>query len=452
MRNLVHIALLGFNTLLFSQQVIHIKDVAVLTMVTENILQHQDVIISGGKIMLIQPTSDLPADHETVIIDGRGLYLMPGLSEMHAHIPVPQDEDDTYVRETLLLFLANGVTVIRGMLGNPYHLLLREDVKNGKIPGPRIYTSSPSLNGNSIPTAEIAREKVTQYARDGYDFLKIHPGIQLDVFREVVKTSRETGIRFAGHVPVDVGVRNAIDFGYWSIDHLDGYVEGLVNDEDLKGKGGFFGYQFTDTTNISLLSELVRMSAEKNIWQVPTQTLFTRWFSPTPAVYMIQEHEMDYIPARLRYSWVTNKERLNSDTSYYYDQHARFVNLRKKILFDLYEAKVPILLGSDSPQVMNVPGFSIHHEIDDMLDVGMPLYDVLLSGTANPARFFGMEGQFGTIVPGADADLVLVSGNPLDDHSVLRRPTGVMIQGNWYDRKALDQILEEIKERHMDKE
>ncbi|HMQ07078.1 MAG TPA: amidohydrolase family protein [Saprospiraceae bacterium] len=432
-----------------SQLIIHIKDVSILSLEEGKIISNQDVIINDGKILAIFPTVEFPSDPGTRIVDGKGLYLMPGLSEMHAHIPVPQDDDDTYVRETLFLYLANGVTLIRGMLGQPYHLELKKEVEKGKILSPRIYTSSPSLNGNSIPTKEDAKRNVQQYASEGYDFLKIHPGIRLDVFKEVVNTAIQSSIRFAGHVPVDVGVRRAIDFGYWSIDHLDGYIEALVLDEELTGQGGFFGYQFTGIVDRELIPELARHSAERKIWQVPTMSLFTRWFSPVPASDMIREDEMAYIPARLRYSWVNNKEMLTGSQNYDANQYHEFIQLRNSILRALYNSGAPLLLGSDSPQVMNVPGFSIHHEIEAMLDAGIPIKEVLRSGTIHPARFFGQEDVYGKIVIGADADIILLKGNPLENHHVLKRPEAVMIQGQWLDRAFLDKELEIIKQRHL---
>jgi imidazolonepropionase-like amidohydrolase len=184
-------------------------------------LRDQTVEIKGNRIVSIKPSGNKNPGSPKMQIDGTGKYLIPGLSEMHAHIPVAQDGDDASVRETLFLYLANGITTIRGMLGDPYHLTLKKQVEQNAFPSPRIYTSSPSLNGNTIPTREDARSKVTQYKKDGYDFLKIHPGIKREVFDEMVLTAKEVGISFSGHVPADVGIKHAIASGYATIDHLD---------------------------------------------------------------------------------------------------------------------------------------------------------------------------------------------------------------------------------------
>ncbi|MCB0686681.1 MAG: amidohydrolase, partial [Saprospiraceae bacterium] len=204
------------SVVLGEAQTILIKNVNVIPMTAETILKNRDVKIEGERITAIESSnSNLTAD---IVIDGQNQYLLPGLAEMHAHIPVADGTDDALVRETLFLYLANGITTIRGMLGNPYHLELRKQVQAFMFPSPRIYTSIPSLNGNTITTKEEAKQKVTQYAADGYDFLKIHPGIKRDVFDEMAKTANTVGIDFAGHVPVDVGIEHAIASRYATID------------------------------------------------------------------------------------------------------------------------------------------------------------------------------------------------------------------------------------------
>src|SRR5690606_10970532 len=111
---------------------------------------------------------------------------------------------------------------------------------------PHIIVSSPSLNGNTVTNKDQAINLVNTYKDEGYDFLKIHPGISLEPFDQSVKTAREVGIPFAGHVPVDVGIRHALSSRFASVDHVDGYLEGLVPDSDgvNPADNGFFGYNF----------------------------------------------------------------------------------------------------------------------------------------------------------------------------------------------------------------
>lgn len=432
-----------------SAEEIAFVNVNVLPMTGDQVLKNQTVIIKNGKITQIGDTKKVKPSRNALKINGKGKYLMPGLAEMHAHIPVAQNNDDSNVRETLFLYLSNGVTTIRGMLGNPYHLELREQAAKGEVLSPRIFTSSPSLNGNSVPTAEEARTKVTQYQQDGYDFLKIHPGIQLDVFEELAKTAREVGITFSGHVPVDVGVRRAIDFGYASIDHIDGYVEGLVpaSANVDPNAGGLFGFDFTNHVDVSLIPELVRKTKENDIWIVPTQSLLERWTSPKSGDELMQEPEMKYMNPGTRFQWRGAKQQILNE-NYTEEKAKKFMDIRKKLLKSMADAGVGLLLGSDAPQVYNVPGFSIQHEMKAMADAGIDNYDILKSGTANPAKFFNMEGEFGTVTEGAAAELILLNANPLDNINNVKKLNGILIQGKWMPKKLIDAELAKIAKKY----
>lgn len=430
----------------FDENVTVIHNVNVIDLSDGSIREGRSVVVAEGKIQsVIERGNDYGG---AVIIEGSGKFLIPGLTEMHAHIPSPQwGRDNT--EETLFLYLSNGVTTIRGMLGHPVHLKLREQALNNELLSPRIFSSSPSVNGNSVKTVEEAIEKVTQFKEDGYDFLKIHPGLTKEVFDQVVKTANEVGIGFSGHVPIDVGVRHAIASGYGSIDHVDGFIEGLVPESAAVDplQNGFFGYNFTDLADESLMDELVAMTNEKRVWIVPTQSLFDRWFSPVDAGILVQESEMKYMPKSTREQWVKSKNGLTEDPSYDPEKWQRFNHIRKSLMLKLQESGHGLLLGSDAPQVFNVPGFSIHHELRGMTDAGISSLEALQSGTINAAKFFNMEGKFGLIEAGASADVVLLDENPLENIINLQNPRGVMVRGVYLDRAAIDGRLKEIEDR-----
>lgn len=429
------------------ENAILIENVNVINVRDGSIVANSDVYVEIGKIESITESGSKKWK-KIRKIDGTDKYLMPGLAEMHAHIPSPQwGRDNT--EETLFLYLSNGITTIRGMLGHPVHLELREKANKNEILSPRIFTSSPSVNGNSVPSIEVAREKVRQYKEDGYDFLKMHPGLSREVFNEIVKTANEVGISYAGHVSVDVGIRHSLNSGYSSVDHVDGYLEGLVPTTNRVDptQNGFFGYNFTDLADESLIEELVSLTKENNVWIVPTQSLFDRWFSPTPAKELAAAEENKYMPKSTVDQWVRSKESLTENPQYSEEQWKRFNDIRKKLILALSDSGAGMLLGSDAPQVFNVPGFSIHHEIKGVIDAGVSPLKAIQSGTINPAIYFGMEGQFGEIIEGASADLMLLDNNPLDELSNLRNPSGVMVRGQWLDRATIDKRLEEIAER-----
>lgn len=427
-----------------------ITNVTVLPMTSEEqeeLLSNQTVLIESGKIVAINTQTPPPT---ATVIDGRGKFLMPGLTEMHAHIPVAEDGNDALVKETLFLYLSQGITTIRGMLGNPYHLTLKKQVANGTILGPRIYTSSPSLNGNSITTPEEAITKITQYQKDGYDFLKIHPGIKLSVWDAVEKTANTVGIPYAGHVPIEVGIHRALDSKYQTIDHLDGFLEGLVpaSANVDPATNGFFGYEFTDIADENLIEALVDKAIQNKVSIVPTQTLFTRWFSPTPPEELGNEPEMQYMSPKTLFTWRQSKTKLINGDTYDAAQWKRYIDLRTKILQVMDAKGVNFLLGSDAPQVFNVPGFSLHHELQVLNKVGISNYKLLQSGTKNPAAFFSTQGQYGTIEIGATADLILLSENPLTNIQNAQKIEGVMVGKEWLSKAVIDTRLKEIAQQY----
>ncbi len=406
-----------------------------------SLLANQQIVIDSGKIKRISEEIQ-DADKYTKTIDGTGKYLIPGLAEMHAHIPPPSTHSDR-VEEVLFLYVANGITTIRGMLGHPGHLTLREVAKEGKIISPRIFTSSPSLNGNSVKTKEEAIEKVTAYQKEGYDFLKIHPGIQKEVFDQVVTTANEVGISFAGHVPVDVGIRHALESKYASIDHVDGFLEGLVPETaNVKPtENGFFGYAFTPLADTSKVEELVSLARENKVWIVPTQSLFERWFAPITSEELLNQPEMKYMPTATLENWKIRKNESINDPSFNEEQWVRFDSIRKLFIARLNKDGHGMLLGSDAPQLFNVPGFSIHHEVQGMLGAGMTPAEIIESGTINPAKYFDMEDTFGEIKEGLDADIVLLDSNPLENMAALKEISGVMLRGRWIPKEEIEEKL-----------
>ncbi len=270
--------------------------VNVIPMDREGILENQVVVVRNGRIAAVGDASKTKYSKNALLINGRGKYLIPGLAEMHAHVPPVDDLEP--MKEVLLLFAVNGVTTIRGMLGHPRHLELRSKIKSGEITGPRFITSGPSFSGQTVKTAEAAAEMVRQQKKAGYDFLKLHPGLSKETFAAIAKTAKEVKIPFAGHVSFDVGVWRAIEAGYATIDHLDGFVESLVPDIEntTEQQNGLFAMFIADKADTSKISKLTSALRNNKIWVVPTQALAERWFAPNKSPEALRgEPEMSKI-------------------------------------------------------------------------------------------------------------------------------------------------------------
>jgi imidazolonepropionase-like amidohydrolase len=415
-------------------------NVNVVPMTTETVIKAQTVIVDEENIVTIGPVDDTPIPEDAIVVDGTDRYLMPGLSEMHAHIPRVTSANLARVLE---LNVANGITLVRGMLGRPTHLDLRQQIRSGEVLGPRLFTSGPSFNGNSVSSPKRASEMVEAQHGAGYDFLKIHPGLTRAEFDALATTAKRYGMQFAGHVSVAVGVPRALDAGMASIDHLDGYMQAMVRDDaDLsRGTAGLFGVLLADRIDAQKIAEIAADTAVAGVWNVPTESLFEHWVSEDLPEEMREWPEMKYMPLGAVVQWVNTKQDVMSDPAYDPAIVAQAIGIRRRLILALHEAGAGLLLGSDAPQIFNVPGFAVHRELAYLVASGLTPYEALVTGTVNPARFLGQERVFGTVAEGKEADLVLLDANPLNDIGNASRIHGVMLRGRWLDREELDGIL-----------
>jgi len=413
-------------------------NVNVISMRNDEVQYNQSVLVEDGRISVIGPVDTTPLPKDIEIVDGTDRFLMPGLAEMHAHVPSASSPD---LERTMALFAANGVTLLRGMLGQPAHLRLRDALEKGEAFGPRLYTSGPSMNGNSVSGPADGARKVRAQFDAGYDLIKIHPGLTADEFTAIADTANELGIPFAGHVPVAVGLRAALASGISTIDHLDGYLAALMpaNSDASGGYGGFFDVLLAGQIGEERIGELAAATAAAGTWNVPTESLFEHRVSEVTVAELSSRAEMRYMPDTTVQQWVRAKQSIENDRDFNPEDARHAIRLRRLLIKALHDAGAGLLLGSDAPQVFNVPGFSVHHELAYLVEAGLTPYDALATGTTAVADYLG--SNTGLVAVGRDADLVLLDADPLADISNTRRIHGVMLRGTWYPASALQERL-----------
>jgi hypothetical protein len=425
------------------QRPLVITHVNVIPMDAERILADQTVVIEQGKIKAIGPK--VSYSKNAMVINGTGKYLIPGLAEMHAHVPPVDDLEPA--REVVTLFAANGITTMRGMLGHPRHLELRGMLQRHEIIGPYLYSTGPSFNGMSITSPAAGAEQVRKQKAAGYDFLKLHPGLTREKFDTIAFTAKQVGIPFVGHVSTGVGIWHAIKSGYSSIDHMDGFIEGLVPEVEKMSDQqiGLFGVFVADEADTTKIPALVQGLKAGNTWVVPTQSLAERWIAPgmTPDAFRA-EAPTHYMKKETIDQWCEAKSNLVNNPRYNPESVLRYITLRRRLILACQQQGVGILLGSDAPQIFNVPGFSAHQELEFLVRSGLTPYQALRTGTVNVATYLH-RADAGTVKAGNIADLVLLNGNPLTDITQTRKIEGVMMHGYWLSRQYLDQELKKLE-------
>lgn len=422
-------------------------NVNVVPMDTERILENQTVVVDNGRIVEISPAGKAKLSEDAKVIDSKGKYLMPGLTEMHGHIP--GEDQPQYGKDVLFLYLSNGVTTVRNMLGTSYQLQLKERVKNGELPGPTIFAASPWLSAENVPTPEAADKIVREHKEAGFDLLKIG-SISPETYKQMAKTAHEINMPFGGHIPEEVGLTGALEAKQTSIDHYDRYVEFLVPDDaDSQDRSnGFFGSGLIDLINEDKIPEAIQMTLDAGTWNVPTLSLIELLASEESGKEIIQRPEMKYMPKKVLDGWVKFKNDYKKRPDFQPEATAALVEFRHDLTKRLHDAGAPLALGSDAPQFFHVPGFSIHHELKSIVDAGLTPYEALATGTKNPAIYFGTPGEFGTVEAGRRADLILLNANPLEDVENVQKRAGVMIGGTWWSEQAIQKKLQEIASRN----
>jgi len=423
-------------------------NVSVLPMDGERVLRDQTVIVIDGLITSVGPSERIQIPQDATRIDGSGRYLMPGLAEMHAHVPPQGRPPVDQLSDLLFLYVANGITTMRGMLGSPYQIDLARELFADELLGPAFYVAAPSLNGNTAPTPQAAEQRMRAAAAAGYDLMKIHPGIPLNAWDRMVDVANEVGMTFGGHVPTDVGIRHALETGISTVDHVDGYLEGSISDA-LVGSWDGTVQQMVRNLDEAKMRELAVLTRDRGAYIVPTQYLWENLFGSADADQQLALPEMQYVSQQQRNSW-----RGQNAGRPQYDAETRqlFFAARDRMLEILVEENVPLLMGTDSPQLFNVPGFALHRELNKMAEIGISNYTILESGTRNVGRYvsdvLGREGNFGTVAPGQRADLVLLNANPLEDLENLTARAGVMVRGNWVSAEEIETGLAAIAAKH----
>ncbi len=418
-------------------------DISVVDLAKGSITEHQTVVVQGGRILTVEPAGSAPLPSGARVVWQSGGFLMPGLADLHVHIHGEAD---------LLLFLLNGVTTVRNMWGFSRHLAIRHAVEDGRILGPTVYTTGPIVDGAppywnfSVPisTAEEGVAEVRRQKAAGYSAVKVYGHLSRAAYAAIVEEAARHDLPVVGHVPREVQLAGALEAHQRSIEHLEGWLEAVQSDK-APWKGRLLtreeyarSGEFWDPALVPVVAQQVARSGS---WSCPTLTVVASFASPAQVTDRLARPEMRWCPPALVSGWDPSKDfRFRTLPQAFWDQLPTIVQRRGECLRALREAGGKVLVGTDTPNPWVVPGFSLHEELDRMVECGYSNLEVLRMATQGAAEFLETPQEFGVVAPGARADLLVVEENPLSDLSCVRQPVGVMARGHWLSREGLDRL------------
>ena len=329
-------------------------NVNILPMSSDEVVPNRYVVVSGGVITAVGPADEVDAPRGASVINGRGGYLMPGLAEMHAHVPPGANPPRDEVEDILFLYIANGITTIRGMLGSAYQIPLAGEIERGEVLGPNFYVGAPSLNGGTARTPEEAETLIRAHAKAGYHLQKIHPGVPRAAWDRMAEVAEEVGITFGGHVPADVGLVHAMETGMSTVDHLDGYIQAIASDEvQAQVNAGQISLGgLANGVDEGKLADIIRLTIEHDVYVVPTMYLWENLYGSPDAEEMLRQPEMRYVSPGTREGW---RRRAGGGRGSP-EEVALYLDLRKRVLKGLSDAGAGILMGTDHPSSSTCPG------------------------------------------------------------------------------------------------
>ena len=419
------------------------------------------IVIRGDRIVGMWKSGKVRVPAGSQVVNADGKFLIPGLWDMDVLWYDP--------KEYLPLFIVNGVTGVRELLGYAEHYEFRKEIEAGQLLGPRMVIATRWVEGSkqidpwfiSVANEAEARQAVINAQEYGADFIELgsYETLSRDAFFALAEEAKKRGIPIEGHVPVSVSAEEASNAGQRSIEIFDDDVGILAacssREADLlkswqEAVAKFFalGEQSDYLSRIPGFGARMQLALE-TYDQQKAEALFAllranhTWLSPTLTAgrssvsfydpIIVSDPRLKYMPVAARSEWQeandSRKTRSPEDTAV----RKRVYQKDLEIVGAMRRAGVEFLAGTTTEEpLFTVPGFSLHDELALLVQAGLTPMEALQAATLNPARFLGREHDFGTVAAGKIADLVLLDANPLEDISNTRKIAAVVYGGKLF--------------------
>lgn len=422
-----------------------IKHVNVITMTSPNsIIQDATVVLVGNRIESINGA----APQDAAIIDAKGKWLIPGLIDMHVHIPtdagpfgpkVPTQGATLFfdLQDYMTLYNANGVTTIFDLGSKPEHFGQRNEIGKRKVTGPRMALAAMIDGGNGpgrrVHTPEDGRQAVRSAKAEGYEFIKPYSGLTAETFTAIIEEANIQGLKTVGHIPdaFEGKLKAAFIPGFGMVAHAEELSKHCVEFNELEAQ------------------RMAQLLKDNGTWLSPTLTTM-KWIASQ--VRSLDELKalptLQYLHPLLQSKWqvANNYNRMSSPENIAYFE--KVVKFHLILVKACKNAGVPLVAGTDAGNSGVVGGFALHDELASLVTAGLTNEEALTSATLLSARWLGIDKMIGSIETNKLADLVLLDANPLDDITNTTKIAGVFIDGKWLDRATLNAQLADLSERN----
>jgi len=434
-----------------------------------------DVWIVDDKIKQI----DQSIQNNAMRVDGTGKYLIPGLWDFHVHLTFERDLEDRIFD----LFLMNGITSVRDT-GGKMHLVkpMKELAASDPDRYPRVKIAGPLLDGlprvydgsspgrpdisQGLSSVDDVNQKVDELVAQGVDLLKAYEMLSPEQYRALLARAKMHGLKVTGHIPLSMTADQAASEGLASIEHMRNLEMSMSDNKKiylmerqglLKSKKDTSGYALRSYMHRTYRVPSVKSISQENkksvleslrvnnTWQVPTLALV---LSGRLKVFGDLEWRktFDYLPEEMESNWIAYAEQIMSNTSGSPDP--AYMDWAASMIREFQDNDIGVVAGTDCPIFFLTPGFSLHRELETLVDHGkLTNQEALYAATVRPAAYFNLQDQLGTVQQDRIADLIILNANPLDDISHTSLIHGVIKNGVLYDDQELQEMKARLKEK-----
>ena len=389
------------------------------------------VVISGNRIVAVGADGEVAVPAGAEVIDAAGKTLMPGLWDMHGHL----------VSLDGLFNLAAGITTVRDLANETGFLLgLRRRIDAGEVLGTRVVLAGlidgpgPYAGPTTVlvDTEEEAIAAVDDYAKLGYEQVKLYSSLDPKLVPAIVERAHAKGMRVSGHIPNGMSAEQAVRAGFDEIQHANFLLLNFLEGVDTRTPERFHAVG-ERAPEVDLGSERVKsflaLLKEKGTVCDPTLVAFEGMFTDRVGVIGRSFAPVaDRLPPQVRRALVAGGMAPRGKE----ERYARSYESMKAVVKALHDNGIPIVAGTD-----NIAGLSLHRELELYVEAGIPAVDALRSATIVPARIMKRDGELGTIAPGRLADVILIDGDPTADIRNIRRVVLTVRNGLLYDPARL---------------